>query len=142
MKNILRVGLLLAGIFGVFGISGNAQVSNMYAAHIPFDFKVGDKVLKAGDYRISPLDGATNERVIVLRDSSTGKATLLGQTAIGSYGTIKGGRLTFIGSDDGWFLKEITTEGFTLKTKAGSVENQNVASAKKPVETQTVEINR
>lgn len=141
MKNILRFGLLLVGIFVAFGISGNAQVARQYAAHIPFDFKVGHKVLKAGDYRISPMAGISNQRVIAIRNQATGKATLIGQASIDSSGTNTGGRLTFIGNNDEWLLSEVTTSGFSLKLKSGRDEGQ-IASSKKPKGTQTVEINR
>jgi hypothetical protein len=142
MKNILRVGLLLAGVFAALAISGNAQVNRQYAAHIPFDFKVGGKVLKAGDYRITPLSGITNQRFIAIQNQETGKATLVGQASIDSSGTSTEGRLTFIGNNDEWLLSEVTTPGFSLKLKSRSEDNDKIASAKKLEETQTVEINR
>jgi hypothetical protein len=142
MKNILRVGLLVVGMLAAFGISGNAQVTRAYAVHIPFDFTIGGKVLKAGDYRIVPLAGITSERAIALQSQSTGKSTLLGQTSIDSSGTNTGGKLTFVGNNEQWLLSEVTTSGFTLKLKSRSAERDNIASAKKPKETQTVEVNR
>ena len=142
MKNILRVGLLAVGLLAGLSISGNGQVNRQYAAHIPFDFKVGNKVLKAGDYRVTPLTGVTNERTIALQNRSTGKTTLIGQASIGSQGMNTGGKLTFIGNNDEWLLSEVNTPGFALKVKLRSAERDNIASAKKPKETQTVEINR
>ena len=142
MKNILRVGLLAAGLLAGLSISGNAQVSRAYAAHIPFDFTIGNKVLKAGDYRITPLTGTTNQRFIAIQDQATGKATLVGQASVGSSGTNTGGKLTFIGTNDQWLLSEVTTPGYTLKLKSRSAERENIASSKKKKETQTVEINR
>ena len=47
MKNVLRAGLLFAGVLFAFGITGNAQISRQYTVHIPFDFTVGAKTLKA-----------------------------------------------------------------------------------------------
>jgi len=144
MKKFLRAGLLLAGAVVALSISGNAQVNRAYAAHIPFDFKVGNKVLKAGDYRITPLDGITSQRVIVLQSRSTNKATIVGQAAIASTETNAGGKLTFIGNNDEWLLKEVKTSGFTLNVKTRGVEAENVASSKKPegTQTQTVSIDR
>jgi hypothetical protein len=142
MKNFLRAGLLLAGIVAAFSISGNAQVSRQYAAHIPFDFKVGSKVFKAGDYRIAPLDGITDQRAIILQNRSTSKAAIVGQAKIASSGTSAGGQLTFIGNNDGWLLKEVKTSGFTLNVKTSGAEADNMASNKKPEETQTVSIDR
>ena len=142
MKNFLRAGLLLAGLVAVLGISGNAQVNRQYAAHIPFDFKIGEKLFKAGDYRIAPLDGITDQRAILLQNRSTGKAAIVGQASIASTGTSTGGKLTFIGNNDGWLLKAVNTPGFTLNVKTRGAEGQNVASSKKPEETQTVSIDR
>jgi hypothetical protein len=142
MKSILRTGSIALAAFFALGISANAQVSRQYLVHIPFDFKVGEKVLKAGDYRLGPLEGTTNERAVLLQNSSNNDAQVLGQTAIDSTGSNKQGRLTFAKISDQWLLRDVETVGFKLKLRVPVSDQGNVATAGKPVETKTVSLNR
>ena len=142
MKNILRTGLIAVAAFLAFGISANAQVSRQYLVHIPFDFKVGKKVLKAGDYRLAPLDGITNWRSVALRGPSTNDWKVLGNAAIDSTESNKQGRLTFAKIGDEWLLRDVETAGFKLKLKVPAADEGNVATVGKPVETKTVSLSR
>jgi len=142
MKNILRTGLIAAGAFLALGISVSAQVSRQYLVHIPFDFKVGKKVLKAGDYRLAPLDGITNWRTMALQGQSTKDWKILGNVAIDSTESNKQGRLTFAKIGDEWLLRDVETAGFKLKLNVPAADEGNVATAGKPVETKTVSLNR
>jgi hypothetical protein len=141
MKNVLRVGLLFVGIFWAFGISGNAQISRRYAVHIPFDFAVGKKLMKSGDYLIAPLSGIADQRAIFLQNRSNGKTAVLGQVSITSSESDKG-RLLFARSGDQWLLSEVTTPGFTLRLKVKDAEAVKLASADKAGSKQTVVIGR
>ena len=142
MKSILRTGLIAAAAFFALGISANAQISRQYLVHIPFDFKVGEKVLKAGDYRIAPLDGGTNWRPVALQGRSVKDWKVLGNVAIDSTGSNKRGRLTFAKISNEWLLRDVETAGFKLKLNVPAADDGNVATAGKPVETKTVSLNR
>jgi hypothetical protein len=138
MKNILQTGLLAVGVLLVTGATGNAQVSRQYSAHVPFDFVVGDKLMKSGDYTIVPASGTTDLRAILLEDRNTLKASVVGQTAITSSNSIKKGRLVFAKIGDRWLLSEITTTGFELRLKPRQ-ENSTLA---KVVTSRSVDIDR
>ena len=142
MKNILRTSLIAVAAFLALGISANAQVSRQYLVHIPFDFKVGKKILKAGDYRLAPLDGITNWRAVTLQGQSTKDWKLLGNVAIDSTESSKHGRLTFAKIGDDWLLRDVETAGFKLKLNVPASDEGNVATAGKPVETKTVSLDR
>jgi hypothetical protein len=142
MINILRTGLAAVAAFLAFGISANAQVSRQYLVHVPFDFKIGKKALKAGDYRLTPLDGSTNWRPVAIQGRSTKDWKVLGNVAIDSTESNKQGRLTFAKIGDEWLLRDVETAGFKLKLKVPAADEGNVATAGKPVETRTVSLNR
>jgi hypothetical protein len=142
MKNILRTGLIAVAAFLALGISANAQISRQYLVHIPFDFKVGKKVLKAGDYRLAPLDGISNWRAVALQGQSTKDWKVLGNVAIDSTESNKQGRLTFAKIGDDWLLRDVETAGFKLKLNVPASDEGNVATAGKPVETKTVSLDR
>jgi len=138
MKNILRIGLLAVGMLWVLGATGNAQVSRQYSVHVPFDFVVGDKLMKSGDYLIAPVSGTTNQRAILLEDRDSGRANVIGQAAIASSNSIKKGRMVFAKQDDRWTLSEITTNGFELRLKT----RPDTSALAKAVEKRTVDIGR
>lgn len=142
MKNIFRTGLIAVAAFLALGISGHAQVSRQCLVHIPFDFKVGQTVLKAGDYRLAPLDGITNWRALALQGRSTKDWKVLGNVAIDSTESNKKGRLTFAKIGDDWLLRDVETASFKLKLDVPAADEGNVATAGKPVDTKTVSLNR
>ena len=138
MKNLVRVTFLAVGVLLAFSASGNAQVSRQYKAHIPFDFTVGSKVIKSGDYLIRPLDGLNNWRALILQDLSNGKAQVIGQVEISSTLSNELGRLTFVQSGDRWALQDVKTAGFDLNLKVNSNDAPNIAAVDKTGKTRTV----
>lgn len=137
MKKLSMVGSLLAGLLLMFSVSGNAQVSRQYSANVPFDFNVNNKLMKAGEYTLGPTSGITNQRAIAL-SSDSGKATIVGQAAIGSsQGDVKG-TMTFTKSGDEWVLQSIETPGFALKLKSNKTGVKIVASASDAPESKTI----
>ena len=142
MKNILRTGVLVSAALLSLSTLGNAQVSRQYFVHIPFDFTVGGKLLKAGEYRIAPLGGSTNQRAVILESRANGEGKVIGQAAIESTESSRQGRITFAKVSDQWRLREVETAGFTLKLKTPAEGESTVASAGKPEETKTIGLNR
>jgi hypothetical protein len=71
MKNKLHAALLVVGSLFTLASSASAQNQNPSKATIPFDFRVGDTTLAAGDYTIEPIS-VNSRQILELRDS-TGK---------------------------------------------------------------------
>jgi hypothetical protein len=141
MKNVLRVGLLFLGVLFAFGATGNAQISRQYTVHIPFDFTVGAKTMKSGDYLIAPLSGISDLRAIVLRDRSGSDARVIGQATISSSTLNKEGRLVFEQRSGQWLLSDVVTSGFTLRLAPKASETAQVTLRRKP-EARVVTIDR
>ena len=137
MKKLSIVGSLLAGLLLMFTVSGSAQVSRQYSAHVPFDFNVNNKLMKAGDYTLGPLGGITNQRAIAL-SSNSGRTAIVGQAIIGSSQADVKGTMTFAKSGDGWVLQSIDTPGFALKLKSNKAGVRIVASASDAPESKTI----
>ena len=67
MKRTYAIALLvLAGIIG----TGKALAQDEFRVKVPFDFAVGNKVLPAGMYSITPINGSAIE--VQNRDTSDG----------------------------------------------------------------------
>ena len=128
MKRYLQSGFLGLSLLLALSIAGSAQVSEHYAVNIPFDFAVGNKVMKSGEYTIEPLSGTTNQRSIIFRSRLDGRSKLIGQAAIGSSDSDKAGRLTFAKYGDEWVLQEVVTPGYDLKLK-GSKPERDIGKA-------------
>src|SRR3954469_20423209 len=106
MKRYLETGFLGVCVLWALSVTGNAQVSQHYAVNVPFDFTVGNKLMKSGKYTIEPLSGITNQRSIIFRNGSNGRSQLIGQTSIASSSEADGpGRLTFAKYGDDWVLQ-------------------------------------
>jgi hypothetical protein len=130
--------MCFVGVLWAFGVTGNAQVSQQYTAHIPFDFIVGNKSLKSGDYKVAPLSGTTDQRFFVLVSQIDGSAVLLGQAPIGIAGSNKQGRLVFGNYSDRWVLQEVDTATFQLPVNKRPKET--LLAAKGRTETRTVAV--
>jgi len=128
MKRFLQLGFLGVCVLGALSATGNAQVSQQYAVNVPFDFAVGNKVMKSGEYTIEPLSGITNQRSIIFRSRLDGRSKLIGQASIGSSDSDKAGRLTFAKYGDNWVLQQVVTPGYELKLK-GSKPEQDIGKA-------------
>ena len=116
MKKLAIIGCLAVGLLLISGVAGIAQVARPYAAHVPFDFTVRNKVLKAGDYKLKPLDGITNQRSLILLDSE-GRGTVVGLASVGSDDSEEKGTMTFVKDGDGWALGSVDTPRFALRIK-------------------------
>jgi hypothetical protein len=131
---------MVLGLFA-FAISASAQATRQYRANVPFDFSVGNKVLKAGAYTITPASSNTNLHALILRDSSNGKASTFGQAFVDLGAPEVPGQMNFIKTDNGWVLQSIETSSFALRLRKGvKADNRNVASDFYSSETRTVAI--
>src|SRR5215216_6186287 len=76
MKNkIIQISLLLGFVFGLAGFA-QAQSASEYCVNIPFDFTVGKKLFRAGDYSVT-FAGLKGRRDRLVIQSKTGKDAAL-----------------------------------------------------------------
>lgn len=128
MKRFILTMFMVVGSLAVFSATGNAQVNRRYAANIPFDFSVGKKQFKAGEYTVGPIGTQTNADFLVLTDRSTGRVQLIGQTVINAYKPVLKGTLQFVKSGDQWVLSSIETGTFSLKLPDADRSESKIAS--------------
>jgi hypothetical protein len=128
MKRFILTMFMLVGALAVFSVSGNAQVTRRYSASIPFDFSVGKKHLKAGDYVVGPVGTLENGAFLLLTERSTGRAQLIGQTSFKQNEIGLTGKMQFVSTDDGWVLRSIETGTFTAQFGRKNSDDSKVAS--------------
>jgi hypothetical protein len=127
MKRFILTMFLAVGSLAVFSATGNAQVNRRYSANIPFDFSVGKKQFKAGDYVLGPIGTNSSADFLLLTNRSTGKVQLIGQVSVGSHDNVLKGKLYFVQTADGWTLSSIETGTF-LAEFHGDRGDQKIAS--------------
>jgi hypothetical protein len=128
MKRFIMFMLLAVGSLALFSATGNAQETRRYSAKIPFDFSVGKKQYKAGDYTIGPLGVQTSADFLVLKERSTGKVQVIGQVLVNLYNTDLTGKLNFVQSGDAWVLSSIETGTFSVTLPANDRDRSKIAS--------------
>ena len=128
MKRFILTMFLAVGSLALFSVSGNAQVNRQYSAKIPFDFSVGNKQFKAGDFTIGPLGTQTSSDFLVLKERSTGKVQLIGQALINQHKTDLTGKLNFVQNGDEWTLRSIETGTFSYTLRSNDRGETKIAS--------------
>lgn len=142
MKKLAISGFIVTAFLFALGISAAAQISRQYEVNIPFDFSVGSKVVRAGEYTVGAASGITNQRAVVLRSRSNAKDDIVvGQTAFHPIEKDRNGTINFIRNGNGWVLSSIDTPGFALELRSTKDEETLEASAGK-TETHTIMLNR
>jgi|SRR6478672_7066198 len=117
MKRFILTIFLAFGAMAVFSVTGNAQLTRRYSAKIPFDFSVGKKQFKAGDYTIGPVGALTSAGFLALTDRSTGKVQLIGQVSLNKDEPQLAGTIQFVKAGDEWVLRSIETGSFSFEQR-------------------------
>jgi hypothetical protein len=100
---ILRL-TVIAALALAFVASAQAQTAlNFKTFAVPFSFKVGDKVLPAGEYRIT----AENQIIRVQRTNGKENAVSLTQRTRGTNHNLSGAKLTFRRYGDQYYLSQV-----------------------------------
>jgi hypothetical protein len=140
MKRFILTVFLAVGALAVFSATGNAQISRRYSANIPFDFSVGKRQFKAGNYTIGPLGTQTSADFLLLTDRSTGKVKLIGQATIDRYNTDLTGKMNFVQAGDVWVLSSIETGTFSVTLPVAGDDSSKIASNKVPAGRKSIAI--
>jgi hypothetical protein len=128
MNRVFRPASLI-GVFMLATVMGaSAQSNPQYRAEIPFGFEAAGKHYDAGKYEVGPLERVSSPSAIVIRNLQTGNARLLGANARhGNNDSDKDGKLTFVRTDGGYVLSQISTATFEMKMKAKKSASDQLA---------------
>ena len=112
MKKHLLYYLASIMIVGLLAISAAAQSRNrqQLRVDVPFAFQVGDKVLPAGEYRVSIVNPASDQSVLQIAKVD-GKATTLARTIDINGWTSANAKLSFRHYGQQYFLAEVWMAG-------------------------------
>ncbi|HEX8734610.1 MAG TPA: hypothetical protein VF721_04755 [Pyrinomonadaceae bacterium] len=107
-KTVTQLFLLIVLTMGLVGITRAASASE-YRAHIPFDFTVGEKSFRAGDYSITFANLTSSQRRLIIRSADGKEAALVVVMPKETTKQLKNSVLVFDVSDDRYSLAEIKT---------------------------------
>lgn len=119
MKRYFYLSIAIMIICGAFAIDGQAQssVSPAMRAHVPFGFRVGDRVLPAGDYTVRILNPTSDRKTLQIRNKN-GRVSAIVQT-FGLDGEIaKNTKLVFRRYGDQYFFAQAQMAGDTTSLAA------------------------
>jgi hypothetical protein len=111
LKAIVMLVSIIAFAF-VTAVASNAQSLGATAikAHIPFEFVVGNKTLKAGEYTIGRLTSTSDAGISIRNHDGNDKAVRL-TTVVQSNEKRRKTTLTFHRYGDTYYLAEVWTAG-------------------------------
>jgi hypothetical protein len=102
---------LLFVFASLFLVAGGVHAQSVaLTANIPFDFVVGNTIMRAGTYTIRPVK--TNESVVELRSLDSKDGMLLAPCACASDRAQHETKLVFRVADRQYFLWQIWTQGY------------------------------
>jgi hypothetical protein len=111
LKGITMLMLVVAVAFMTAVASANGQSSRTVIATVPFEFKVGDRALPAGDYTLGTISDSSSALVIRNQDSNRAAVRLTMPIEV-SKASDKG-KLVFHRYGQNYFLSEVWSGGET-----------------------------
>jgi len=129
MKNlIVKISSLFVLAIILTVVSVQAQSLRHYRAQIPFDFKIGSKAYKAGDYIIKVENQLSMARVLMFKNAKTHNLRQLFVLPSGSRSLVDKTILMFDRYGEEYVLTEMVSPDFALsipktKTKKHFVKN-------------------
>jgi hypothetical protein len=111
-------------------VAAQAQTSVRAKAHIPFDFKIGQKTYQSGEYTLGWSEG-----VLKIQNRRNGKARLILMNPGKTSRDANVSKLVFDRLNDQYFLSEIITPGGGAKFRKSKREERLAKEAKPLTET-------
>src|SRR5258705_11416264 len=111
IKRLIMLSLVSMFTLCAAVVSANAQLSNPIRARIPFDFNVGDKKLRAGEFTFSRLSGLSDSKLMSV--SSADASAHVFQSTFGAQVLTPKNKstLVFHKYGDQYFLEQIWSGG-------------------------------
>src|SRR5687767_10344917 len=133
-----KTALQISSVLGlvIFIAVASAEAQPQYRAHIPFDFAIGQKSYKAGDYSIHLVSPDSASKAVVIRDSQGRNGYVILTTGGEDYSRIRTGTLVFDRDGTQYSLSAIRTSFFIVnlpKSKAKGVLVQDQRAQEKVV---------
>ena len=135
MKNlIVKISSLIVLAIILTVVSAQAQSLRRYQAQIPFDFKIGNKAYKAGNYIISvrkPIEAGTN---LTVENSKTHNLRQMFVSKNGSRSLVDKTILMFDRYGDIYILRQMVSTDFGLTAPKSKNENLLAKGFRQPEE--------
>ena len=122
-KKTLQICSVIGLVILTLMTAVSAKAQTRYRAHIPFDFTIGQKSYKAGEYLIGSLNPYAASNTIAIRDAKGRNSHILMVTLGEDYSKVGIATLVFDRYEMQYSLSVIRTPSFTAKlAKSKAVE--------------------
>lgn len=123
MKNKFAQFLMLVALTVGLTVFANAQSDSVNKINIPFNFIVGEKLLKAGEYSATFGVSQAMKDNIFLRSTDGKQAIIVSQTVSkNSDKNLKNGNFVFYVGGDHYYLAEINTAQKSVKIRSSHLK--------------------
>ena len=124
-KQILWAPLILIAMFATAAVSTNAQAAYGARGHVPFDFIVGDKTIRAGHIIAHGVSNAVQGSLVITNVAQGNTALRSGRRQLGAESTNQC-KLVFNKYGNRYFLAEIWIPGYQPWEVAKSKEERSL----------------
>ncbi len=123
MKKIsLQIYSIVCLVILIGAISASAQTQ--YRTHIPFDFNIGQKSYKSGDYSVGLLSQVGDQKMIVIRDANGRNSYALMPRNAEANTKIDVTKIIFNRYANQYFLTEISAPSFHAELAKSKIEER------------------
>ena len=130
MKGHRLFGALVLGMTLAIGSAFGQTLAN---ANIPFDFKIGNATLAAGQYEVGQVVTAGNDTMLAIRSLDGHKNIMVKTSAAGTTKGTRENKLVFRRYGDQYFLSQVWTQGKTLELPVSHREREMARSTQAQV---------
>lgn len=116
----MHICLMIGLVILMSAVSAKAQTQ--YRVHIPFDFNIGQKSYKSGDYSVGLLSPVAEWKLIVFRDARGRNSYTVKPTGSEADSRINGAQIIFNRYAGQYFLAEISAPAFKAELQKTKIE--------------------
>ncbi len=131
LKTVFQIISLVvsAAVLSLIG-AVSTQAQTQYRANIPFDFSIGEKHYKAGNYGLDTLRPNSARKPIALRDAAGRSLQILMENPGENYSKVKTATLVFDQNESHYSLASIRTPTFIVKFRRSNTGDPQLADLK------------
>ena len=123
-KTALKICPVICLVIFTLMAAVSAKAQTQYRAHIPFDFTIGKRIFKAGEYFIDPIFQNSANQAVAIRDALGSRSYILMITVGQDLSKVKTATLVFHQYDTQYSLSVIRTPTFITKLAASTLEER------------------
>ena len=117
VRHIINLTAIAIIVLTSAAASVSAQMTQQYRAEIPFDFSIGNRDMKAGNYALGFFNSESSIPVLGIMNRESGQAKAIKPVVRSGYDRDTKAVLKFVRSGEHYDLAEVVAPDFNMKLK-------------------------